>query len=63
MVLYLCDCTDGVDIGSTSRLHTNEREEETEDQSEDGFSDIHVEEFCENGDTENDTCEETGSPP
>ncbi len=27
----LCDGTDGIDISSTSRLHADEREEETEE--------------------------------
>lgn len=62
-VADLCDGTDGINICSTGRLYSDEREKESKDQSQYTFSNIHVEEFCEDGDAEDDTSCETCSPP
>lgn len=59
----LRDGTDGIYVSSTSRLHANEREQETEEQSQDSLSDVHLEHFSEYSDTKDDTETETSCPP
>lgn len=39
----LCNSRDGIDVGVTGRLDTNEGEDEAEEEGQDGFTDVHVE--------------------
>ena len=59
----LGDCRDGVDVGLTGTLDTNEGEEETEDESEDSLSNVEVEQGGKDGNRNYCTDEQSTGPP